>query len=207
MLLFQKVDPEEARRAASDILSERRFRAAPLPRPLRPILEQLGEWLRPIVEALTSVFRTMAGWLPGEDATLWTVLAVAMVAAAAAVAARLGTLRATAARESRPPRSRGGRDLEKLERAAEEAERAGEFSRAIRLRFTAGLLRLDAARVIEFKDSITSGEVARVLRSPNFDGLAASFDRVAYGGLVADSADAARTREGWNRVLEQVRAA
>jgi hypothetical protein len=94
-----------------------------------------------------------------------------------------------------------------LERAAEEAERSGDWERAVRLRFRAGLLRLDEARVLPFRESITSGEVARKLRSREFDGVARAFDEVVYGRRAALADDATGAREGWRRVLAEVRAA
>ena len=54
-------------------------------------------------------------------------------------------------------------DPQALERAAEAAERDGEWERAVRLRFRAGLLRLDRRKVLVYRPSLTTGEVARAL--------------------------------------------
>ena len=59
-----------------------------------------------------------------------------------------------------------------LERRALEAERAGDLDGAVRLRFAAGLLRLDAIHAIDLRPSLTSGAVGRILRSERYDELA-----------------------------------
>ena len=77
------------------------------------------------------------------------------------------------------------------------AEREADYERAVRLRFRAGLLRLD------IEPSTTSGAAARTLRSPTFDALAARFDAIAYGHRPAGADDAAAAREGWRAVLAE----
>ena len=73
----------------------------------------------------------------------------------------------------------------------------GDLEAALRLRFRAGLLRLDARGAIEFRPSISTHEVRRALRSEDFDALAATFDDVVYGGRAAG----ARGRQGRPRAL------
>jgi hypothetical protein len=68
-------------------------------------------------------------------------------------------------------------------------------------------LRLDHARVIDFHPWITSGQVARTLRSNSFDDIAATFDRVVYGRLRPEPDDAANSRTGWARVLQEAKSA
>ena len=55
----------------------------------------------------------------------------------------------------------------------------------MRLRFRAGLLRLDARELIEYRPSLTTGEVAETIVSPTFDRIGADFDEIAYGGRFA----------------------
>jgi hypothetical protein len=88
-----------------------------------------------------------------------------------------------------------------LEREAEHAEEGGAFATAVRLRFRAGLLRLGARHEIDYRPSLLTADIARRLRSPQFDALARSFERVAYGGLDADADDATAARDGWRALL------
>src|SRR5207245_5848854 len=94
-------------------------------------------------------------------------------------------------------------DPGRLERNADAAERQGDLDLALRLRFRAGLLRLDRKGAIRFRPSITSGQVARQLRLRDFDDLAIRFDAVAYGGRHASATDVGSARAKWPRVVEQ----
>jgi hypothetical protein len=98
-------------------------------------------------------------------------------------------------------RSAPGEDPRTLERDAAAAEAGGAFAEAIRLRFRAGLLALGARGAIEYRASLRTAEVSRRLSSVDFDLLAATFERIAYGGGDASALDAAAAREGWQRVL------
>ena len=191
---------EEAR----TILSERRFQPPTVPRPLAGLFRWLGRPLQPVLRALQRAFNAIASHLPGRGATLWVIIGGLVVLASGFVAARLvrrsgGRTPPTAAREH----GAAGADPRALERLAEEAATTGDHERAVRLRFRAGLLRLDDAKVIAFRPSITSGEVARQARSPTFDGLAASFDAIVYGGRPAAPGDAEAARRGWPLVRQE----
>jgi hypothetical protein len=100
--------------------------------------------------------------------------------------------------------ARAGRqnDPRKLEAEANDAERRGDHELAIRLRFRAGLLRLGLAKVIPFRPSLTTGELRRLLTSPEFDRLGSDFDEIVYGGRRAGAEDAAAARAGWDQVLK-----
>ena len=74
----------------------------------------------------------------------------------------------------------------------------------MRLRFRAGLLRLDANDVLVYRPSLTTGEVAAAVSLPSFHRVGSDFDAIAYGGREAHEQDARASREGWQRVLEQV---
>ena len=95
-------------------------------------------------------------------------------------------------------------DPRALERRADAAEAAGDLEAALRLRFRAGLLRLDARGAIEFRPSISTYEVRRALRSDDFDALAATFDDVVYGGRPPATDDLAAARERWPRVVRSI---
>ncbi|MFN2586677.1 MAG: DUF4129 domain-containing protein [Actinomycetota bacterium] len=127
----------------------------------------------------------------------------AVVAAALAGAAFLARRRGVydAATPARGDGARGP-DPHAIETMAEEAERAQDFAGAVRLRFRAGLLRLEAAGRIRRAESTTSREVARRLRSPRFDRVAAVFDQIVYGGRPATADDAAVARAEWAALLQ-----
>jgi hypothetical protein len=76
----------------------------------------------------------------------------------------------------------------------------------VRLRFRAGLLRLDRRHVIVYRPSLTTGEVARAIKAPAFAEVGARFDEIAYGGRAAERADAEAARQGWRDVLAQAEA-
>ncbi len=132
---------------------------------------------------------------------LWGVAAVIVL-----LLAGLGARRAIRRRGSLPDASslRPGREREDpqaLQREAEAAEQRGAFAESIRLRFRAGLLLLGAGSAIDYRPSLLTGEVARTLRSEQFDALAASFERVAYRDQSAGPDEAAAAAEGWRRLL------
>ena len=94
-------------------------------------------------------------------------------------------------------------DPAELELAAAVAEQAGDFERAVRLRFRAGLLRLGRRGAIEYRPSVTTAEVRRELESERFERLAGTFEHVAYGGRPATPPDADEARANWPHVLEE----
>jgi hypothetical protein len=194
------VSPDAARRDARSILGERRFRPAHVPRPFAGVLRWLGRQLEPIGRALSPVgrfFQTVPGLV---------VLTVLVVGAAAAFAWFLAGRRSATSRRSGVRRRDAVHvdDPAVLERAAAAAERDGDYATAVRLRFRAGLLRLDAAGAITLGPSSTSGQVARRIRLRDFDDIARDFELVAYGDRPADTALAGATRERWSRVLAEV---
>jgi Domain of unknown function (DUF4129) len=161
-------------------------------------LEWLGDRLRPIGDFFSRVTESLAG----------RVALVALLAGVVAVVALLVTRRraATSAAGGARRRRRSAEehaDPARLEREADAAERRGDLDVALRLRFRAGLLRLDRAGAIQFRPSITTGQVARRLRLRVFDDLAITFDAVTYGGRPASVDDLQSARAEWPRVLEQ----
>jgi hypothetical protein len=200
-LVAAAVDPDAARDAAREILRDRRFHANPAPRPLRGPLQWIGDRLAPIGRWLGDVFSWMPAWVA------WVLL----VAGVAVVASLI--VRAVRGRERRRAAMGPGavvapdvvENPDALEREANAAERAGEFERALRLRFRAGLLRLGQRGAIHYRSSVTTGEVRRALHSEQFDGLASTFERVTYGGDDASPPDVDTARREWPRVLENSR--
>jgi hypothetical protein len=202
--ILSAVSPEEARGIASDILTQRRFGGSTSPRPFKGLVDQLDEWLRPIGEVARRIFDAIARHLPGGRASVWSILGGLVIVAAAIFTLWLARRRVRVQeREARWKTAESGLDPSALESAAEEAESAGELELAIRLRFRAGLLRLDRAKVIDFRESITSYEVGRVLRSASFEHLARDFDEVVYGRREPRLEDVALAREEWGNVLAE----
>lgn len=193
--------PAAARAEARRILAQRRFRPARTPRPLRGVLRRLGGWLRPVVEPLGRLWDDVSGNVLGR-----LLVVIAVIGIAALTSIRL-VRRRTAAGVAPRARSRRRReeDPDELEREAERAERDGDFDLAFRLRFRAGLLRLDRAGVVPWRPSLTTGQLTRSVRSPTFERLASAFDEIVYGGRRAGPADLAVARAEWPTVLGEAR--
>jgi hypothetical protein len=183
---------------ARDVLRDGRYHESSLPRPFRRPLRWLGDRIRPVTNAVGDAFTWVADRIPGGRPVAWLLLALAIVAAAIGVSRAAVRRRATAAAESAAGRRTAEEDPAELERAALKAERTGDWEAAVRLRFRAGVARLDAP-------NRTTGQVAQQLHSAEFDALGGRFDAIAYGGDAAGPADADQAREGWPRVLEEAR--
>lgn len=193
-----QVDPDRARDQAREILGGRRYKPADVPRPFQGALEWLGDRLRPIGHFFSRITES----LPGK--ILLAAVLAGVVTAVALLVARRRTATSVAGGGAGRRRSPDAHtDPGRLEGEADAAERRGELDVALRLRFRAGLLRLDRAGAIHFRPSITTGQVARRLRLRNFDDLAITFDAVAYGGRHASATDLQSARAEWPRVLEQ----
>lgn len=205
-LVGAAVDPDIARRAAEQILADRRFHPAKPFRPFAGFFRRVGEL---VVDPVLRFFRAIGDALPTVGSPAWVVLALVVVTVAAVL-----TLRLSARRGRQPfpggPRRRAGDerlDPDELERRAEDAERRGDLDAALRLRFRAGLGRLADAGALRLRPGLTNAAVSRALRSPGFDELALHFDEVAYGGRPATGADVAAARSGWPAVIDAARSA
>lgn len=198
-------DSAVLREKARAILNEDRFRAPRTPAPFKGLLRRLGDLLAPVGRALAPVGRFFAhfGWLwQNATARVFLIVAVAlMVGALSQVVVR----RRRVSSVVRGGAQRAGErdDPSHLERQAEKAESAGDFGQGVRLRFQAGVIRLqDNGRVRRGRTTATRA-IGRQLRSDSFDHLGATFDEVAYGGRPATSTDAAQARDAWQRVLSE----
>jgi hypothetical protein len=195
-----------ARSRAHEILRERRFRGGSAPRPLHGVLTTIGKGAEAVLEPIGKFLDRLSGRTPGGAGVFWLLVAVLVVIAAAALTSRTVRRRAAAVERLRGESvgGPGGKSPDALEREADEAERSGDLEHAVRLRFRAGLLRLDLARAIEFRPSITTTEVSGALGSPTFDGLALTFEEVAYGGRPAAAPDVDAAKREWRALLEEV---
>jgi hypothetical protein len=189
---------DDPRGEARDILSQRRFTGASVPGPFRGILDWLGDRLRWVGDRLDDI-------VPGGRSVLWLALAALVGVLAAIVARRTLTGRVRAATQAAAFAAGPRDDARELERRAGAAEAAGDLEAALRLRFRAGLLRLDARGAIDFRPSISTYEVRRALRSRDFDALAADFDDVVYGGRPAAPGDVEASRRRWPAVVSEAR--
>ena len=189
--------PAEARREAQEVLDERRFHGAELPRPFAGPLEWLGDRIEPVIEWIDE----RGSAFPGGPIALWTLLAAGVLLAAATLTSTTIRRRALAIERARRDALPATEDPRALEREAERAERDGDWERAVRLRFRAGLLRLDRRNVIVYRSSLTTGEVARAVDSAAFNEVGARFDAIAYGGRPAERDDAEHARRAWAEVL------
>ena len=188
-------DPEQAREEAQRILAERRFRETELPRPLRGVLDWIGDRLQPIGDLVDRL-------LPGGDNVAWLLLAAVVLTLATVFATRLVGQRGPGAQRGHAKEPGVATfDPAQLEREADAAENAGDLERALRLRFRAGVLRLVERRQLDDPTSITTGALARRFRSDTFAAGARSFDEVVYGRREPTPDDARKVREGWQAVL------
>ena len=185
--------PVDPRAEARDVLAEDRFQTDS-PRPLKGFFEWLAD--------LLPSFDWLDDLIPGPPGVTWLALAAIIGVLAWVLGRRTLTRRidtSEAAQAAEAPRD----DPRTLERLAAEAEAAGEFEKALRLRFRAGLLRLDADGAIDYRPSISTREVSRKLRSQDFDALALTFDDVVYGGRAAEDADVEEARSRWREVVKR----
>lgn len=185
------VDPDVAREEARRILEGDRYQARDVPRPLEGVLGWLGERIQDVSEPVRDLVATPAGLA----VALGTVLALAVIAASMAV--RRGN-RVVAVAAHRERRDRGA-DPARLEERAEEAEGAGELDLALRLRFRAGVLRLEQAGAVPPRPDMTSRRLVAAV--PGADGLARTFDEVAYGERRAQPVDVETARREWPAIV------
>ncbi len=192
-------DAAQARAHAREILRERRFRGSGVPRPFARVIRWLGDRLQPVSDFIDD----LALRVPGGRPLVFLILSALVLLAAAGLAR--GSIRRRAAATVRAARARAPTrdDPAALEREADRAAANGEWETAVRLRFRAGLLRLDARALIEYRPSLTTGEIAAAVGSPAFSRVGADFDAIAYGGRAAGQDDEAASREGWQRVLSE----
>jgi hypothetical protein len=177
-------DPVSARLAAEEILAD------------PPPVPQTGD--------------SDGGAAPGIDVPMGLAIVVGALALAAGAMAARTAARMPAAERARTGGGAGARtgdpdNFDVLERRAREAEERGDHASAVRLRFEAGLLRLDRAGSLRLRPSLTAGTAAREAGAPSLAPLAAGYEGIAFGGRPASEADSAAQREGWRRVLEEVR--
>lgn len=191
---------EDARRAAAEILRERRFQTEKSPQPLRGVLTWLGDRVRPIGRPFGWMLRQLDKILPGGGSAVWIAVVLVMLLIAGAFAlrfARTRTVRAKRAETGRGDSHTAG----ELERQADEAEQSGRYGDAVRLRFRAGLRRLAEHHAVRIPEQRPNGELAGQLDDATFSALAARFDEIAYASSPSGITDVLMARERWPRVI------
>lgn len=196
------------RREASRILDSSKYKPAEPPRPLRGVIRRVGDWLEPVLAPIGRFFTRVGRFFaPLFDSPLLLGLLAFLVMVFAAIAAsRMAARRNSAAEAAASGTAKGSLktlDPRELDKEADQAEAAGDFERAFRLRFLAGVLRLDKAGAIDYRQSATTGQLVREVKSSTFSGLARSFDEIAYGGRGAQPDDVAKAKAEWPRVLQE----
>ena len=202
-----------ARGDARHILSQPPFTSSPAhPSALSRFFHDLGQWLYDVVGpvwrfAVDHIWRPVDRALAGTFGPWWPlVLGAIVVALAVLVGLRLARRRARvgAVRTERPAGSRD-EDPDALDAAATAAEREGDYELAVRLRFRAGLARLERGGLIMQRRTHTSAQLARMVRSPTFDLLAGELDGILYGGRAATAHDVDTARAGWPKIPDEAR--
>ena len=184
---------------ARDILQEERFHGGEAPGPFRGFVD----WLQDL--APTNVIDWIDDLLPGGRSVVWIALGTGLFAIGYLLARFFLTRRIALSEATAHAHAPAADDPKALERRAAEAEAAGDLEAALRLRFRAGLLRLDQRGAIAFRPSISTHEVRRTLHSDDFDDLSATFDDVVYGGREPHTDDVAQARERWPDVVSHAR--
>ena len=185
---------EEAR----EVLDQRKYKRSGVPQPLRSPIQRLGDWLRDGYDWLVDRF-------PGGGFGVWTLFAAFALFLGGLLAGRVIRRHVDEEHASATAARRAGEDPRALEREADAADRAGDHEKAVRLRFRAGLLQLDARGAIDLRPGLTTGAIARQLGSEAFTEVRETFDEIAYGGRTATAEDAAAAKVGWKRVLAERR--
>lgn len=169
-----------------------------------------GWWdriVRQVGAFLVSFFERVTSWLGGSLVAA-IVAAVVLAGLTAAIVARLARRRARDIERTEFIRRilESGDDPGALEDQADAAASQGDYSAAIRLRFVAGLLRLDQQGRIAYRPGLATHDIQATVADPAFDALVGRFEEVVYGQRAADAAHDRESRDGWDRVLRRVRA-
>jgi hypothetical protein len=203
-----------ARREARQILSQPPYSTPTHHSALDGFFHDLGHWLYDAVapvwrfvfqhvllpsrHGLTAVF---GSWWPVPLGVVIIAVAVVVGVRLARTRARVGVVRAGRAVGLRDE------DPDALEGAAEQAEGSGDYELAVRLRFRAGLARLERGGLITGRRTHTSAQLAGILRSPTFDALAGQLDGIVYAGHAATADHVGAARSGWPRIPVEARQA
>ncbi|MGO8876489.1 MAG: hypothetical protein ACLQNG_12095 [Acidimicrobiales bacterium] len=199
-----------ARRQAAHILSQPPFTSKPshIPDPLGGVLRTVGRWLtealgKPVAWAWDHVFKGFQDTFGSIGDVVLAILGVGLGCLAAWMLIRRRTR--VRSRETKDSRMPVREDVAQLEAAAAAAEELGDLDAAVRLRFRAGLFRLETAGIIASRLVTTTEEVRARLHDATFDDLARRHETIVYAGRTASDRDVVEAREGWQRLIVEVR--
>jgi hypothetical protein len=200
----EPVDREEVEDQIEEILSNPAYRDA-RPSLVERLLGPVYDWAERAIAWAMDRIGAVIEWvleLVGGPTLRWLGPLV-VIAGTAAAALVLGRRRAREIeRQAAIERIlQLGTDPSELERLADRAAERDDYAEAIRLRFVAGLLRLDTAGRIDFYPGLSNALIAESLGSPEFDRLSTQFDLVVYGRRVAGADDLAAALAGWRALL------
>ncbi|GMQ85250.1 MAG: hypothetical protein BMS9Abin07_0816 [Acidimicrobiia bacterium] len=171
----------------------------PVTRFIDAVLQRIRDWLSPGDEVRTGTPETQVD--PGRPSYGWLLLVVLLLLAITiAVVIARRRLSAEFDQQRITDVERRG-DAEELEDLADAAEAAGRFEDALRLRFRAGLIRLDDLDVIAYDPTLATGAVRSALHMGEFDTVASQFERVAYSDYDPQRNDVTSHEQGWLTVL------
>lgn len=191
---------DDARRAAAEILRERRFRTEKAPQPLRGVLTWLGDRVRPLGRPFGWMLRQLNKILPGGGSVVWIAVVLVVLFIAAALVLRFVRARTVQAKVAETAHGEN-RTATELERQADEAESSGRYGDAVRLRFRAGLRRLAEEHAVRIPEQRPNGELVRQLDDASFSALAARFDEIAYASSTGGITDVRSARDRWPTVI------
>jgi hypothetical protein len=132
-------------------------------------------------------------------------LVVALVAGI--VVATLLIRRRTRASVLRPSRDgqAAASDPSELEQEADRRAAGGDFDAAVRLRFQAGLRRLEFEGLVANGAATTGRELVTGVGSPTLEGLVRQHEAIAYAAFHAEAEDDERARNQWPAVPGEAR--
>ena len=191
---------DEARRAAAEILRERRFQPDRQPRPLQGVITWFGDRLRWFGRPFGWIWRQLNTVIPGGGNVVWIALTVLGLAVVCVLIFRYASWRGRRAASAADGSTRLP-TADELDRLAAEAEARGDYSSSVRLRFRAGLRRLAEVRAVRTPEQRPNADLVSHLADPSFATLAGRFDEVAYAGFTASSTDADSARRAWPGVV------
>jgi hypothetical protein len=204
---------DQARHQAQQILSRSPYShpASSTPRPLAGLLHAVGHGLDvvfgPIGRWLKhTVFRPVGSGLHSLFGA-WTLGVLVVVAVGFGVLAAALLVRRRSRIAARPVdrlHAATRVDPSAIEEEADRLAAAGDFASAVRLRFQAGLLRLEGAGLVAHQEVQTASQMSGLLGSPTFDRLAERHQAVTYAGMVAGAEDVQSARAGWPQVSDEV---
>jgi hypothetical protein len=192
------LDPERVRAEIERILAQAKYGVAPQ--------NPLSDWWNGVWRRFVDWLDRVIAALPGGPEVFFGLLGLLVIGAAVWLALTLAKRRnrQLEARARARYAEEDAIDPAELEAAATRAAAQGDYRESVRLRFVAGLLRLDRKNAIDFRPGMTSAEVSARLREPSYDQLAIRFDAIVYGDAPAGPSDDQSSAEGWRRLLEVV---